>query len=362
MNIRRATLHLSTTFFFGISGAALGQNYTYQEINPNAMYTNDALADSGQYIVQSDNWYISTRGGTLTQLQSFNGNTIYANAINSSGLVGGTTKIGFNNYGDITAATLWTNGVATQLHPWGDSSMIKSIGNDGSVYGLSSSFVSNVVYGRAWIYKNGSYTYLNAGTIPFEQIGINTGNSSGLTVGGSDNPEKATIWQGTTKTIIGGQGGYQYSQARDVNEAGQVLVNSIVDFGVSKGRTDIYDHGVWSTPGAYNGNYFLASSINNSGILIGGAYDSQGSRTNSLLWSQGTGFIDMTNAQPLPGFQIYQISNLNNNGEFMVGASHWTGSAWDNRIFIATPSTVPEPASLLAISLGTVLLRKRRKH
>ncbi|MBS1728513.1 MAG: PEP-CTERM sorting domain-containing protein [Armatimonadetes bacterium] len=342
---------------------AYSQNYAFQEISSFAMYTDNTLADSGQYLVnQYGNWYVSTRDGNMTALQSFNGNTIYASAINSSGLVGGSTKIGFNSYGDLTAATLWTNGVATQLNPWGESSLIRSIANDGTVFGISSHFVGNTVYGRCWSYKNGAYTFLNAGTIPFEQIGIWAGNSHGLTVGGTDNPEKATMWQGTTKTVIGGLGGYQYSQATDVNESGQILVSSFPDYGTSKGRSDIYDHGTWISPGQYNGNNFKSSGINDAGLLIGASYDSQGAKQANVLWSQSTGFIDMTNVEPLAGFHIYQISNLNNLGEFMVEASHWTGSSWDNRIFIATPSSVPEPASILALSLGGILLLRSRKR
>lgn len=346
--------------------AVQAQNYTFQEISNNAYGGIGTLSSTGNFLVNdSGNWYLSTRLGAQTQLQSFNGNTIWANALNSLGtMVGGSTKVGHSTlYGDLYQATTWINGVPTALNPGGESSEVLGIGDDGTIYGHTVNHPSGVATSQGWIYKNGTFTFLSNGNNYNDPSFVRGGTTSGLSIGSSNNPEKATIWQGTTKTVIGGQGGYQYSQARDVNSAGQVLVSSFYDYGNAKGRADIYDHGSWINIGTYNGDaYFQAGEINDLGQVIGTGYDSQGYRQSMLMWQAGVGFTNLTNLQVDPNQQTYSIGNLNDAGEFMVRTSRFIQSGYEYHTYIATPSTVPEPASILALTVGSALFFRRRNR
>lgn len=343
---------------------ALAQNYTFQEINSKAVYQNGTFADNGSYLVNDfNNWYVSTRSGSLTQLGTVNNQSVYATAINAAGtIVGGQIITGSNQYGDLAVATIWQNGVPTMLNPGGDNSEVKAIGTDGAIYGHTVTHPSGVATSQAWKYLNGTYTYLSNGNTWTDPT-IVTRGISGLMVGGSNNPERATIWQGTTRVVIGGQGGYQYSRGIDVNSSGKVLVASIVDYGVAKGRADIYDHGVWSSIGTYGTDaYFMAQTLNNNNQVLGAGYDSSGTRETLLLWQQGAGFTNLTNLHPLPGFTTYSVSDLNNNGEFLVLANMFTGNGYINKTFIASPSSVPEPSSFAALALGSLLVFRKRKQ
>ena len=104
-----------------------------------------------------------------------------------------------------------------------------------------------------------------------------------------------------------------------------------------------------------------ANSINDNGQIVGACFnDSSGSNGLATLFDPtgGGNNIDLntTLINPLSGWTLREAMSINENG-WIVGYMYKSGV--DYHAFLLTP--VPEPATLLLLTFGGLMLRNRRK-
>ena len=132
---------------------------------------------------------------------------------------------------------------------------------------------------------------------------------------------RAFLWQNGVMTNLGElPGGFNYSRAYGINNAGQVVGASEAATGP---RAFLWQNGVMTNLGDLpgGGDYSDARGINNAGQVVG--YSSAATGTRAFMWQNGV----MTNLGDLPGgIDSSYARGINNAGQ-VVGDS-------DNRAFL----------------------------
>jgi MYXO-CTERM domain-containing protein len=281
-----------------------------------------------------------------------------ANGINNADQVAGTQQISGQTY-----ATVWNNGVATEVAGAGSYAM--AINNSGSVAGMR----INNGEGSAFVSQNGTVVDLGtfAGGSWSAAYGLNDEGQAagyGMTASGTF---RAFIWTpGEGYTALGTLGGAN-SYAMAVNDSGMAAGSSQVSSGyvhafVSNGNS-------MQDLGTLGGNSSYAYGINNLGNVVG--YSLTGFNQQSGFLEEGGVMYDI-NALLIdaPGWDVTALYAINGSNQ-VVGVGILDGV--EHAVLLTDPppvnfssssSATPEPSVwlLTAGGLGALLFLRKRAH
>lgn len=228
---------------------------------------------------------------TFTDLGALDGRTSFAYSINNAGQVAGYSTI---DNGAGWRATLWDGGTMTRLDGLvaGGQTLAYGINEAGQVVGQSAASVSA---NAAAIWNGGVATELVG--LSFGHAKANGINTAGQVVGQSFsaavNAYQATLWNGTSATNLGTLNGVGMSEAKAINNTGQVAGWSDILQSGSTWKTDgthatVWNGGVATDLGTLGGRDSRALAINDAGKVAGWSYTTGAWTQHATVWENGT--------------------------------------------------------------------------
>jgi probable HAF family extracellular repeat protein len=214
------------------------------------------------------------------------GTAAYSTGINNAGEVVGVVESTDCPFG---CAVIWRDGVPTLLDDDGKNvSTAYSINNSGQVSGSigTTDFNQQAV---TWI--NATLTVLPApGPQYDETFGFSLNDSGevvGVSVGQVGTADSATVWHGSTPTVLGLPPGFTSSGAAGINSKGLVVgsvccVGTVPEAVVWQGTTPTLLPRV-STGASVGGE---AVAVNNSDLIVGYIYNDSGLQ-HAAAWANG---------------------------------------------------------------------------
>lgn len=324
------------------------------------------INDSGQVV-----GYGFTAGNASSQAVLWNGTTPTA-----LGGLGGTSSFarGINNLGQIvgygssangtTVAALWNGTTPTVLGGLAGvtNSYALGVNNSGQISGYGFTQTSSGALAFSAILWNGTTpTLLNNG-LPTCQFcapsapAANAINNSGQVVGQSNGSNgQALLWSSTNNPTYLGWG---YANA--INNSGQVV-------GVSNSQATVWNGTTTSILGGLGGSFgSVAQGINNAGQVVGVSYTTGNAAYHGMLWSMQNGVWVATDLNtliaPTLGFTIQSATAINNQGQ-VVG--YGVNGLGQRSAFVMSVAPVPEPSEWLLMLCGLGLMgfiATRRKN
>lgn len=327
-------------------------------ISPNGIVTGRSTFSGGS---TAFTW---TQNGGIVALPSFTGhNFSVGTGVNNSGTVVGigTTTL----FGSGPVPLIWNNGVVSQLAlPSGEGAgRAQAINGSGVVVGSTGGGSSQ--YGAIW--SGGVYTKLSqttsGGSFFNTAFGI---NDAGLVIGTGIDPNNAArnvgmVYDSATNTTfeVGSLGGGNGALAFGVGNGGHVVGSAMLNQGSGTPFIWTQAGGMTAIPLAAGTSQGSARAVNASGWAVGTdssafaipfLYDGgQTYRLGDLITQGGAGWDLLTNTSS-------SALGISDTG-IITGTGVFNGSV---HAYAMVP--VPEPASMVALTVGALaLLRKRRK-
>ncbi len=294
----------------------------------------------------SDQHAFVATGAGVQDLSPLFGSDTFANGINASGVIVGTSYVNGQAHG-----TIWTGSSGTDL---GAGIFATGINDAGAVIGGN---------GHAFLFANGAYRDL--GVLQAGGWSSASGiNQSGAVVGDASigSAFHGFIWTAATGMQPIGDLGGGSSHATGINNSGAVVGSVSLASG--------YEHaflamgGALTDLGTLGGGSSFAYSINNSGAVVGYSWLASGQNTHAFIYTNGF-MLDLNSLLPAnSGWELTEAYGLNDAGQ-ITGSGLFNGqmSAFRLDPTQSTPqssSTVPDPGttSLVSIGLGLLIIHR----
>ena len=275
-------------------------------------------------------------------------------AINDGGIVAGSA-----DSGGVTQAASFASGSVTLITLMSGATSADGYGIDAAGHVVGVAILAGGITHGFRSDSNGGMSDLGVINPGGSSEALGT-NASGLTVG------FATDDKGKTRAVRAAPGGIftliltllpggSSSQATAVNSLG-VIVGSADRFGSIRAAVFNPDNTVRDLGLLSGGTSSHANSINTAGLIVGQA-DTGGSLRAVLTDTNGNGLIDLNSlVDPGLGWTLTSATGINDLG-MITGVGTLNGR---DHAFLLTPGVVPEPASLILMTLGGVFLALSR--
>ncbi len=355
------------TFLVGLTSSAQASPQ-YQLIDlgalPSAMgySVNSSGQVTGQATVSGQTRAFLYSNGTMQNLGTLGGDTSVGYSINDAGQVVGYSYAAFGG----ARAFMYSNNSLIDLSPsiGGDYSIAYGLNNGGQIIGdrgieYRPDIQKEISHG--FLYSNGSLQDLGTlGGLNSTARGI---NSLGQVVGSSQlNPLNFSdvfhgfIYSNGVMQDIGSLGGSANAVA--INDSGNVAGYSTLTESGTTMHAFVYSGGNMVDISTLSSNESRAFSINNSGTAVG--FFVNDLFTQRAFIYDGNSSVDLNSLvdSSAAGWTLRQATDINDSG--IITGFGDKGS--QRHAFLLVPSTVPEPASMFALTLGGVGLLLRRKR
>ncbi len=258
----------------------------------------------------------------------------------------------------------WVAGGAHSLGTLGgNASAAWGVSADGSVIvGWARSSPNNQERAFRWTQSGGMR---NLGTLGGNASAAWGTSADGAVVVGwafnASGQRRAFRWTQATGMVDLSTLGGNTSDARGVSADGSVVVGWAEN---ASGQRHAFrwENGVMQDLGTFSGNESIAQDVSGDSSIIVGSATNASNQNRAFRWTQGSGLEDLnlTYASLLTGGSVlYDARGISPDGRYIVGVGFHAASG-RNEAFLL--DTVPEPASLIALSAGLVGLLGWRRH
>lgn len=292
-----------------------------QDINSTGQIVGTGFSAAGQAAVI---WQSPT--ATPSPLPNGVFSFIEARGINDAGQIVGTGHSESTGF----VALYWASPTADPVQLVSDgfiSVNAEGINDSGQIVGVGATgFSSSAVF---WASPTATPTAL-ADPTHNQPLGI---NDSGLIVGHNTNHDRAVYWPSPTGTPASLPVGFESTNARGINDAGQVVGEGTSQ---STGTVALFWADTRSAPTPLPSGGFSATplDINNAGQIVGKGLSSATGPV-ALIWASPT-----SAPTPLPkgSFSVTEATGINDSGQIVGTASTGTSGA---AVFWANPGAAP---------------------
>lgn len=294
------------------------------------------------------------QNGTMTDL-GLPGDNSRGNAINNLKQIVGTTFVpGGSPFQP--RGFLYSQGTVTDLGTLGGASTYANgINHTAQVVGTSD---PGDAVGTAFIYQHGSMVAIPAGN------GSNSSEASaindhGVVTGRGSTETSLTpfVYDNGILTILrDAQGQVPLGAGADINNAG-VVTGSARFAGSTRTSAFLYESGVVRSIGSLGGNWSSGASLNERGEVVGASTLADGSIHNAFFYSHATGMLNLNDLIDAgSGWVLSDATSINEAGQ-IVGSGLYNGV---QRAYLLSP--VPEPASLALACVGAWMAWTRARR
>lgn len=320
-------------------------------LNGGTYSTANAINSHGQIAGTADDQNGSPRGvlydgGTMTELIPLSGDRSPAWGINDDGHVVG-------QFGSVNAAHAYLyDGTMHDLGVLGTDPQVSGangINSAGHVVGWSSlQGVSGI--GHAFLYDGSTMHDLGSlgGTSGSQARAINDSDQIVGDTETSDGESHAFLYENGTMHDLGTLAGGDYSSAAAINASGRIVGYSFI--GSAAMHAFLYD-GTMHDLATLGGANSQAFGINASGQIVGYS-DTASGGTHAFLYEGGT-MIDLNTllSDQNSGWTLAMATAINDSG-WIVGTAF--DAQGQQRGFLLTPNApaVPEPSAMVLMTLG----------